>query len=101
MRFGDNMREVAVTEGDKVAAQAKLGWQVNTWPVGALGGDDGCRNRDRDRRSDDRIQAGIRFCDGRSCHGALSGARRDRDKEDAGCGGTVWRSATRFKTYTA
>jgi L-arabinose isomerase len=36
MRFGDNMREVAVTEGDKVETQAKLGWQVNTWPVGAL-----------------------------------------------------------------
>lgn len=36
MRFGDNMREVAVTEGDKVEAQLKLGWQVNTWPVGAL-----------------------------------------------------------------
>ncbi len=36
MRFGDNMREVAVTEGDKVEAQAKLGWQVNTWPVGTL-----------------------------------------------------------------
>ena len=36
MRFGDNMREVAVTEGDKVEAQMKLGWQVNTWPVGML-----------------------------------------------------------------
>ena len=36
MRFGDNMREVAVTEGDKVEVQAKLGWQVNTWPVGQL-----------------------------------------------------------------
>ena len=36
MRFGDNMREVAVTEGDKVEAQRKLGWQVNTWPVGTL-----------------------------------------------------------------
>ena len=36
MRFGDNMREVAVTEGDKVEAQIKLGWQVNTWPVGKL-----------------------------------------------------------------
>ena len=36
MRFGDNMREVAVTEGDKVEAQAKFGWQVNTWPVGRL-----------------------------------------------------------------
>jgi L-arabinose isomerase len=36
MRFGDNMRNVAVTEGDKVEAQAKLGWQINTWPVGTL-----------------------------------------------------------------
>lgn len=36
MRFGDNMRQVAVTEGDKVEVQAKLGWQVNTWPVGTL-----------------------------------------------------------------
>lgn len=36
MRFGDNMREVAVTEGDKVEAQTKLGWEINTWPVGML-----------------------------------------------------------------
>ncbi len=36
VRFGDNMRDVAVTEGDKVEAQLKLGWQVNTWPVGEL-----------------------------------------------------------------
>ena len=36
MRFGDNMREVAVTEGDKVEVQSKLGWQVNTWAVGDL-----------------------------------------------------------------
>lgn len=36
MRFGDNMRNVAVTEGDKVETQMKLGWQVNTWPVGEL-----------------------------------------------------------------
>ncbi len=36
LRFGDNMRYVAVTEGDKVEAQIKLGWQVNTWPVGLM-----------------------------------------------------------------
>ena len=36
MRFGDNMRDVAVTEGDKVEAQKKFGWQVNTWAVGDL-----------------------------------------------------------------
>ena len=36
VRFGDNMREVAVTEGDKVEAQIRFGWQVNTCPVGRL-----------------------------------------------------------------
>ena len=36
VRFGDNMREVAVTEGDKVEAQIQMGWQVNTWAVGDL-----------------------------------------------------------------
>lgn len=36
MRFGDNMREVAITEGDKIEAQIKLGWMVNTWLVGYL-----------------------------------------------------------------
>ena len=36
VRFGDNMREVAVTEGDKLEAQIKFGWQVNTIGVGTL-----------------------------------------------------------------
>jgi len=36
MRLGDNMREVAVTEGDKIEAQIKMGWQVNTWGIGEL-----------------------------------------------------------------
>ncbi len=35
-RFGDNMREVAVTEGDKVAAQIQLGVSVNGYGVGDL-----------------------------------------------------------------
>ena len=35
-RFGDNMREVAVTEGDKVAAQMRLGYSVNGYGVGEL-----------------------------------------------------------------
>lgn len=35
-RFGDNMRHVAVTEGDKVEAQRILGWQVNYHGVGDL-----------------------------------------------------------------
>lgn len=36
MRIGDNMREVAVTEGDKVEVQIKLGWQVNGWGISDL-----------------------------------------------------------------
>lgn len=35
-RFGDNMREVAVTEGDKVEAQKVLGWQIHGQGVGDL-----------------------------------------------------------------
>ncbi|MDQ0338623.1 L-arabinose isomerase [Caldalkalibacillus uzonensis] len=35
-RFGDNMREVAVTEGDKVEAQVQFGWSVNGYGVGDL-----------------------------------------------------------------
>ncbi len=35
-RFGDNMREVAVTEGDKVEAQMHFGWSVNGFAVGDL-----------------------------------------------------------------
>jgi L-arabinose isomerase len=36
VRFGDNMREVAVTEGDKVEAQLKFGYAVNTHGIGDL-----------------------------------------------------------------
>jgi L-arabinose isomerase len=36
VRFGDNMREVAVTEGDKVEAQIELGYAVNGYGVGDL-----------------------------------------------------------------
>ncbi len=35
-RFGDNMREVAVTEGDKVTAQIRLGFAVNGYGVSEL-----------------------------------------------------------------
>lgn len=35
-RFGDNMRDVAVTEGDKVDAQIRFGWSVNGYGVGDL-----------------------------------------------------------------
>ncbi len=35
-RFGDNMRDVAVTEGDKVAAQVQFGYTVEGYGVGDL-----------------------------------------------------------------
>ena len=35
-RFGDNMRDVAVTEGDKVAAQIRFGYEVNGYSLGDL-----------------------------------------------------------------
>jgi L-arabinose isomerase len=38
MRWGDNMRNVAVTEGDKTEAERVFGAQVNTWAVNELVG---------------------------------------------------------------
>jgi L-arabinose isomerase len=35
-RFGDNMRNVAVTEGDKTEAEIRFGVSVNTWGVNEL-----------------------------------------------------------------
>jgi L-arabinose isomerase len=35
-RFGDNMRNVAVTDGDKVEAEIKFGYSVNTYGIGDL-----------------------------------------------------------------
>jgi L-arabinose isomerase len=37
-RFGDNMRDVAVTEGDKTEAQVVFGMSVNSYPVNDLAG---------------------------------------------------------------
>ena len=36
VRFGDNMRYVAVTDGDKVEAEIKFGYSVNTYGIGDL-----------------------------------------------------------------
>ena len=40
MRIADNMRNVAVTEGDKVEAQIRFGWEVDALPGERSGG--GC-----------------------------------------------------------
>ena len=36
MRVADNMRNVAVTEGDKVEAQIRFGWEVDAYPVNSI-----------------------------------------------------------------
>ena len=36
MRVADNMRNVAVTEGDKVEAQLKFGWEVDAYPINEI-----------------------------------------------------------------
>lgn len=36
LRLSDNMRDVAVTEGDKIEAEIRLGWSVNHWGIGDL-----------------------------------------------------------------
>jgi L-arabinose isomerase len=38
VRFGDNMRYVAVTDGDKVEAELKFGYSVNSYGIGDLAG---------------------------------------------------------------
>src|SRR5262245_26444802 len=52
-RFGDNMRQVAVTEGDKVEAQIRLGVSVNGYGVGDLA----AAVRDVDDATVDRLVA--------------------------------------------
>ena len=36
VRIADNMRNVAVTEGDKVEAQLKFGWEIDAYPVNSI-----------------------------------------------------------------
>ena len=36
MRVADNMRNVAVTEGDKVEAQIRFGWEIDAYPVNEI-----------------------------------------------------------------
>ena len=35
-RVADNMRNVAVTEGDKVEAQIKFGWEIDAYPINEI-----------------------------------------------------------------
>ncbi len=53
VRFGDNMREVAVTEGDKVEAQMQMGFSVYGYGVGDLVA---CINKASDERIADLLK---------------------------------------------
>ncbi|TMI66033.1 MAG: L-arabinose isomerase [Bacteroidetes bacterium] len=53
VRFGDNMRQVAVTDGDKVEAELRFGYSVNTHGIGDLVG---LINKVREREIDDLVE---------------------------------------------
>ncbi|MFL5721160.1 MAG: L-arabinose isomerase [Chloroflexota bacterium] len=79
-RFGDNMREVAVTEGDKVEAQRRLGFSVNTYGVGDLAARvDAASDREVDQLIEsylDEYEVAPSLCPGAERHDALrDGAR--------------------------
>lgn len=54
-RFGDNMRNVAVTEGDKVEAAIQFGWTVDYYGIGDL-------VAEMNKVTDDEIQATYEEC---------------------------------------
>ena len=53
--FGNNMREVAVTDGDRVESQIKYGWECNYYALGDLVDIINAGNRGRDRCEDERV----------------------------------------------
>ncbi|RFT29802.1 L-arabinose isomerase, partial [Gardnerella vaginalis] len=53
MRWGDNMRNVAVTEGDKTEAEKIFGASINTWSVNEL---NSYVNRATDKQAKDLIE---------------------------------------------
>ncbi len=59
-RFGDNMREVAVTEGDKVEAQVRFGFSVNGYGVGDLAAARRGGQRRRGRSTCRRVRRRVR-----------------------------------------
>ena len=74
-RFGDNMRDVAVTEGDKIEAELRFGVQVNTWGVNDLVGGRR-RGRRRRRRRAGRGVRGRATTSRPSCGRAATGTSR-------------------------
>ena len=87
-RFGDNMRDVAVTEGDKVEAELRFGVSVNTYGVNDLVavGRRGRRRRRSTRWSAeyaDALPAGPRAAPGRRAARVAALRRADRGRAAA------------------
>jgi L-arabinose isomerase len=74
VRFGDNMRDVAVTEGDKVEAQLRFGVSVNTYGVNDL-------VSAVDAASDGQIDAIVDACLDR--YDVVPALRRDGDRYES------------------
>ena len=74
-RFGDNMRYVAVTEGDKTEAELRFGVQVNTWGVNELADAVRRRRRRRRRRPGRRVPRPLRRRRRAACRAATATSR--------------------------
>ncbi len=83
-RFGDNMRFVAVTEGDKTEAEAVFGAQINTWGVNELAERvDAVTDAEvdaLDRRVPRAVRRGRRVASGRRPAPVAARRRRDRGR---------------------
>lgn len=80
VRFGDNMRYVAVTEGDKVEAEIKFGYSVNTHGIGDLVKEiDDVSENEIDslvKEYEDRYDVGTSLRKGGKTHNSLRDAAR-------------------------
>ena len=97
-RFGDNMRQVAVTEGDKVEAQIKFGYSVNTYGVGDLAKSiQAVTDRDVERLAE-AYDAQYTMADGLKKGGASRGSLLDAARLELGIRNFL--EAGGFKGYT-
>ena len=97
-RFGDNMREVAVTEGDKVAAQIKFGFSVNGYGVGDLVQ---CVKDASDKEVDAAVQNTRRLTSSRRiCEKAAAGTSRFARRRASNWASRAFLTEGGFKGFT-
>ena len=97
-RFGDNMREVAVTEGDKVAAQIQFGYSVNGYGMGDLVKCvDEVSEGEIDRLAKE-YEASYKVAPKLQARGAMRGSLREAARIEAGL--RAFLTAGNFKGFT-